>query len=232
MPNWCDNSMRVTHSDKSKVDELEKILQSEDKGIFQHLRPMPEAEQDNWYEWNVNNWGTKWEASIVDWERPDDNTIWVSFESAWSPPISLYEHMFSEGWEVEGLYHEGGMGFCGIWRDGDDDYYDYDFTDLQTLEDLPGDLQDFTGLVDYYHDRQAEEEMEAEREEEDAKKTEWFEGDVKPTRVGDYEATDPKFPNWPFTEMATWDGKKWVNGDGKKIKVGKWRGLKEEFNGA
>jgi hypothetical protein len=233
MPNWCDNSMRVSHSDKSKVDALEAVLQSDDKGVFQHLLPMPESEQDNWYDWNINNWGTKWECSIIDWERCDDNSIWISFESAWSPPIALYEHIYHElDWQVEGLYHEGGCAFCGIWKDGDDDFYEYNFDELETLEALPGDLQDFTGLIDYYHDQQQDRIAEEEFQKEEETKTEWFDPTVKPVRVGSYEAKDPEHPNWPFAEFATWDGKKWINGDGKKIKIAKWRGLKEDPNGS
>lgn len=229
MPNWCDNSVRLTHSDKSKVDALEAVLQSEDKQVFQHLRPMPESEKDNWYDWNITHWGTKWEISIIDWERQEDNTIWISFESAWSPPIALYEHVYGEGWEIEGLYHEGGVGFAGIWKDGDDDFYEYDFSDLESLEALPGDLQDFTGLIDYYHDQQAEREAEAEREAYEATVTEWYPVDINPARVGDYETKTADM--WPFYKMANWNGKKWTI-DGKKPKepISAWRGLKEDPN--
>lgn len=223
MPNWCDNSVRLSHSDKSKVDALEAVLQSEDKQVFQHLRPMPESEKDNWYDWNINNWGTKWEISLHDWDRQDDGSIWISFDSAWAPPIALYEYLHAEGWEVEGMYHEGGCAFAGIWKDGDDDCYEYDFNDLETLEALPEEVQEFTGLIDYYHDQQAE----REQEEEDAKKTEWYEPDQIPARVGVYEVKDESV-NWPFFKMADWDGKKWIYA-GKKIKIGGWRGLKEEF---
>jgi hypothetical protein len=172
-------------------------------------------------------------VSIIDWERCDDNSIWISFESAWSPPIALYEYIYHElDWQVEGLYHEGGCAFCGIWKDGDDDFYEYNFDELETLEALPGDLQDFTGLIDYYHDQQQDRIAEEEFQKEEETKTEWFDPTVKPVRVGSYEAKDPEHPNWPFAEFATWDGKKWINGDGKKIKIAKWRGLKEDPNGS
>jgi hypothetical protein len=151
MPNWCDNSVRLTHSDKSKVDALEAVLQSEDKQVFQHLRPMPESEKDNWYDWNLTHWGTKWEISIIDSERQDDDTIWISFSTAWSPPIALYEYLFSEGWEVEGLYHEGGMCYAGIYKDGEDDYHEYDISDLDSLKALPSEVEEFGGLIDYHN---------------------------------------------------------------------------------
>ena len=162
MPNWCDNSVRLSHSDKSKVDALEAVLQSEEKQVFQHLRPRPEDQEENWYDWNINNWGTKWEISIIDWERQDDNTIWISFSSAWSPPLALYDHVYEHGWEVEGLYHESGCAFAGIYKDGNDDFYEYDFRDRASLEELPYEVQEFTGLLDYHDSCKADGEFDEE----------------------------------------------------------------------
>lgn len=227
MPNWCDNSVRLTHSDKSKVDALEAVLQGEDKQVFNHLRPIPESEKDNWYDWSINNWGTKWEISIIDWERQDDDTIWISFETAWAPPLALYQYLFEQEWYVEGLYHESGCAFCGIWTDGEDDFYEYDFNDLETLEALPEDLQDFTGLIDYYTDQQSEREAEEEYQEYLMTVTGWYPVEINPVRVGEYEVTEAGSPNWPFHKKALWDGKKWTYG-GKKYKVGTWRGLRED----
>jgi len=226
MPNWCDNSVRLTHSDKSKIDALEAVLQSEDKQVFQHLRPSSTGEWE--YDWSVTNWGTKWEMSVIDWDRSEDNTIWISFETAWAPPLALYEFLHSEEWEIEGFYHEPGMTFCGCYKDGYDDYYEYDISDLESLESIPSDIEEFAGLIDYHHDHIADQEAEAEWEAEEAKKTEWYPADVNPYHMGRYEAKDPKIPNWPFPEYANWDGKKWINDEGKKIKVASWRGLKEE----
>jgi hypothetical protein len=223
MPNWCDNSVTLRHEDKTKIDALASALSDTDnQKLFQHLRPNPSGDWD--YGWSVENWGTKWEASIHEWDREDDNTIWISFDTAWAPPITIYEYLYEQEWEVDAKYHEGGMAFCGLFRDGYDDCYEYSGDDLESIESLPEDLQDFTGLIDYFHDREAE----REQEEHDAKCTEWFDGDVKPVHIGRYEAKDHALINWPFAEYANWDGKNWRNGDNKKIKVAKWRGLKEK----
>lgn len=40
----------------------------------------------DWYGWQINNWGTKWNASSVYWS--DDNDF-VSFNTAWSTPFDL-----------------------------------------------------------------------------------------------------------------------------------------------
>lgn len=39
----------------------------------------------DWYGWQVNNWGTKWNASDVNWIDDD----YVSFNTAWSTPFDL-----------------------------------------------------------------------------------------------------------------------------------------------
>lgn len=152
MPNWCDNTATISHKDKSKIDELEKVLLTGDQRLFHAIRPMPACEEDNWYSWNVTNWGTKWDASIHDWERLDDNTIFVSFDTAWSAPTALYQNMVDFlGYDVKAIYNEPGMGFGGIFEDCHDDYYEYDITSQESIDELPEELVEF-GNLQYQHD--------------------------------------------------------------------------------
>jgi len=227
MPNWCDNSVTIYHKDKSKIDAIEAGLASPDEQqLFNTILPNPSGEWD--YEWSVNNWGSKWDASIIDWERQDDNTIWVSFESAWSPPSTLYGFMHDEaGYDVRAFYYEPGMGFCGMFLDGYDDYYEYDISDRTSLENLPDEILDFTDLLNRHDDWVAEEEMEREQAEYEATVTEWYPVDQNPHYVGFYETKEEG--NWPFYKFAHWNGKKWTV-DGKKptFKIAGWRGLKED----
>jgi len=226
MPNWCDNSVRLTSS-KEKIDALAAVLENEDdRQVFQHLRPRPADQEENWYDWNINHWGTKWDLSLIDWNRDDDETIWISFETAWSPPIAIYEYLSENDWYVDAVYHEGGMGFCGIWQDGEDDYYEYNLDDWESIDCLPDEVKDFTGLVDYYESRKEELEMEAETEAYEQTVTEWFPIETNPDKVGFYETKENN--NWPFYKFAHWNGKKWTI-DGKKPKdpIAFWRGLKE-----
>ena len=64
MPNWCDNSAYFRNSDVSKIDALEQEMMkkdvtgtSSDGSPFQHLRPRPADQEENWYDWNIQNWG-------------------------------------------------------------------------------------------------------------------------------------------------------------------------------
>lgn len=43
------------------------------------------AGPNNWYAWNVNNWGTKWDVD-AEVERHADDHLQVRFDTAWSPP--------------------------------------------------------------------------------------------------------------------------------------------------
>jgi hypothetical protein len=158
MPNWCYNHLTLSNDDVSKIDALEAILKSkdgqdtDDGSLFQHLRPRPADQADNWYDWNINHWGTKWEVTPNDWSRDGDNTIFVTFDSAWSPPTALYEHLTEEGWIVDAFYEESGMGYVGKYSDGEDEQYEYDFEDDNWRDDLPEDLIEFANLNQHYED--------------------------------------------------------------------------------
>jgi hypothetical protein len=159
MPNWCDNSLTVRHADKTKLDELESELSKDENAqLLQHFRPY-EGEWD--YGWCVENWGTKWDAHVYGWERTSDETMFISFETAWSPPITLYEYIEQDGWEVEGLYNEPGMCFTGIYEDGADSYYEYsDLSADEIEENLPTILEDTFGIAQYKRDWESEQEEE------------------------------------------------------------------------
>jgi len=53
---------------------------------------------DDWYNWNVRNWGTKWEITekaSVFYEMPTDTGLEICYhlESAWSPPAEALDHL-------------------------------------------------------------------------------------------------------------------------------------------
>jgi hypothetical protein len=163
MPNWCDNTLNLSNSDKTKLDAIEAVLaDKENQELFKSLRPY-EGDWD--YGWCVENWGTKWESRIIDYYRDGDNLLTVYFETAWGPPVVLYSylHELNEGWEIEAYYHEPGMCFAGIWRDGEDDYYEYsDLSPEEIEEELPSVLDEMYGIADYKRDWLSEQDEEDE----------------------------------------------------------------------
>jgi hypothetical protein len=177
MPNWCNNFVRISHSDTAKIEALAEAVR---EGKFcDHVIPVPEdlqivagrvgddtdpAQIDleakeksnlekygaaNWYDYCVGKWGTKWDVDPYDPRDViiEDNTIQFGFDSAWSPPIGVYEVLVEQGFEVEATYYESGMGYCGVWQDGCDDYYDISGMSADEVADtIPEHLDEGYGI--------------------------------------------------------------------------------------
>jgi len=124
----------------------------------------------NWYDFNVAKWGTKWEigGNGNEAERDEDGLGFSApFDSAWSPPIAVCEALVEQGFEVVLYYYEPGMGYCGKFEDGSDDYYEYSGENSNTVRAAIGsDLDDMFGISESMA------EYEAENEEEEL--TEWI----------------------------------------------------------
>jgi hypothetical protein len=136
MPNWCMNKLTVSHTSPDMVDRFENAYNL-GKACNEFL-PLPEGE--DWYNWQINNWGTKWDIGAdIGTEKEEhyglkatrvDNEVSCSFDSAWSPPVGLYEKLVDLGYDVKATYWEPGMAFCGIWDNGVDHYVDYQSKDM------------------------------------------------------------------------------------------------------
>ena len=77
---------------------------------------------DNWYDWNIQNWGTKWDVHEPSIFIQDTNQIGLRFMTAWSPPIKIMNEFYNDNNEVlpEMILHywEEGMGYTGHWQNG------------------------------------------------------------------------------------------------------------------
>ena len=190
MPNWCENSITLTHKDPSMID---RVIKGQE-GLLMEFLPTPkdlidtvsgfvgedkQAEHEaqmarnikqygykDWYDWNVANWGTKWDFSFDSVERIDNNTVSASFDSAWSPPTTAYEKLIDLGFYIKAYYYEPGMGFCGVWE-GDsengffDDYCEYSGETSKTVRDVIGiELDEMFGISEQMADWEEENEEE------------------------------------------------------------------------
>lgn len=135
MPNFCENKLTV----KGEAAEVERFVSEQHARIeyrerpisFTKSVPMPdhiyqggltqeERERygaNNWYDWSIENWGTKWDAtSTGEWSAPEGSGIAeIYFETAWAPPIpwlittsTVYPEL-----EFSLRYEEPGMEFAG-----------------------------------------------------------------------------------------------------------------------
>ena len=83
---------------------LEQVTEALD-GLSEYLNNPPESLieqiQDgfrngmDWYNWNVRNWGTKWELSEdQSWiNRVSDNEVRYELTTAWSPPVEALDNL-------------------------------------------------------------------------------------------------------------------------------------------
>ena len=82
---------------------------------------------DNWYDWSIMHWGTKWDACEPNICHNDIDYFAVSFETAWSPPVEWIQNILKDFpdlcFTLE--YEEPGMCYGGklvaqhdeIWED-------------------------------------------------------------------------------------------------------------------
>jgi len=174
MPNWCNNSVEIYHEDPKMI---ERVREAFNKGaLLQEFIPVPEDlhivagsvgdpdEQKklledtsrniathgygNWYDFCVNEWGTKWDVG-ADGNPAQDipGGLMLGFDSAWSPPTTAYEKLMEQGFTIRAMYYESGMAFAGIWEDGNDDYYEFgSMSSTEIVEELPEELDEAFGI--------------------------------------------------------------------------------------
>jgi hypothetical protein len=111
----------------------------------------------SWYDFNIANWGTKWDVSSESVGIVDANTVEAGFDSAWAPPTNAYEKLMEQGFEVVAFYYEPGMQFVGKWDNGVDDYIEYGGEDSTTVRDTIGEeLDDYFGISEQMADWEEE----------------------------------------------------------------------------
>mgnify|MGYP003125461624 FL=1 len=123
MPNWTYNNVQFIGKTEDNVKQLKELLKSKDNDFdFNNIIPIPLAltetvsgsenakpdwqkEQseklksqhgaDNWYDWSIMNWGTKWNACNTEVEL-NENVLNYTFDTAWDAPreiVRALEHM-------------------------------------------------------------------------------------------------------------------------------------------
>ena len=152
MPNWCMNSVTI----KGNPEKLKAILEAVNNGeMLQHMVPMPKEYLDDqsWYSWRIENWGTKWDAGEA-YADLEGDTLSLNFDTAWGPPTTAYETYTTENddMHIEADYYEPGMGFVGSYDSGlgTDRSFDIDFTEEDWRDDIPQNLIDDWDLDSEY----------------------------------------------------------------------------------
>jgi hypothetical protein len=116
-----------------------------------------------WYDFCVNEWGTKWDVGGDDAYINDiEGGLILSFDSAWAPPTNAYEKLVGLGFKVHATYFESGMMFAGDWDNGADDYFELSgMSAAEVIAELPPELDEAYGISDMiaeYEEEEAEDE--------------------------------------------------------------------------
>ena len=179
MPNWCNNYLVLEHEDPAMIERAKKAFA--DGRLLAEFVPVPESlhivagrvgaddnaeqiklEEDtarniathgyaNWYDYCVNEWGTKWdvggEGDQASQDSPTD--LRMNFDSAWAPPIAAMEKFQDLGFKVKLIYWESGMCFCGLFDENGDDYYEYsDMTAAELAEVINPEIDECMCIVE------------------------------------------------------------------------------------
>ena len=79
-------------NEKGELPKLEQHL-NKDGSVFYQTYNFPDGKNDDrWYMWCVNNWGTKWDVSELDIEN-DEEGLELTFSTAWSRPEGIVEKL-------------------------------------------------------------------------------------------------------------------------------------------
>ena len=190
MPNWCNNSVEIYHRDPAMIERVRTAFNGE--GLLGEFIPVPEdlkivagrtgdpAENakiiateelnrikhgySNWYDFCVNEWGTKWEigadgnpAQDIPGDEFTGPGLMLGFDSAWAPPCAAYEKLLEMGFYIRAMYYEPGMAFAGVWDNGNDDFYEYGGMDSEEIADtLPVELDEAFGISESAAEYEAE----------------------------------------------------------------------------
>ena len=96
----------------------------------------PEVYEGSWWDWRIQNWGTKWEPSDTCFHNQTEESVEISFGTAWGPPVEWLEKVRKDFpdliFQLE--YDEPGMCFGGQTYAHGEDFVD-EVWELQTGSD-------------------------------------------------------------------------------------------------
>ena len=194
MPNWCNNTITISHDDMAMMkrvvkgynqnklldefipiplelkegamnsSELMKIRNWEYKKELDKVREELNRKYfgyKDWYDYCVSEWGTKWDigrdgSPTLLMKDIKDKIVTFDFDSAWSFPSGAYEKLVDMGFSITAYYFEGGMGFCGMWENGSDDYYSIEGNSKWVLDNIPPSINQHFGISENMAEWEAE----------------------------------------------------------------------------
>ena len=121
MPNWCYNQLIVKSKNKKDLEGFVKKYFTEEELDFNKVIPQPKKNEGlaarylvskdshiqldeerpwfNWYEWNCDNWGTKWNSCETWYDFYNSlgyEILEINFNTAWAPPKPVIEKLIRD----------------------------------------------------------------------------------------------------------------------------------------
>ena len=126
MPNWCENRVSIYCSDEDILKEFVDTFMPKGYLDFERIVPLGlGTNEDGTPKWDyktaVSKWGTKWQLCEEDADNTHitDDSIDMSFDTAWGPPEGIYHAIDSwfeskdADFSISWFYDEPGMQFAG-----------------------------------------------------------------------------------------------------------------------
>jgi len=163
MPTQIEQSLKygdMKYLTKKRTPKQEKMMREKQEKQEKECLELYGAK--SWYEWSIQNWGTKWNSYNNRFYKKD-GCEGLFFQTAWSVPENALRTLAMKSGETIRLaYLDEGYAFMGVqhfFNDGrvDDEYYD-------DVKMLPSDLKIELGITD-----DEEEQMEMEEQMEQVK---------------------------------------------------------------
>ena len=178
-PNWCSTTLAI-HGPTEDVHKFIEDNKGAEVGpefgladgevrelplSFERAIPTPDQskfegmdykqtlnEPDYWYNFHVENWGTKWDLGDSTGFDVEDNLsdgtslASYAFDTAWAPPTTWLENVAAKypTLSMKMEYHEPGMGFAGVLgfhkgREVENEYWEQGFhTDVDQYDEMYG----------------------------------------------------------------------------------------------
>lgn len=102
-----------------------------------HIVPLEDRPWFDWYKWNINYWGTKWNSSNTSYPEADSiltqgsTEIEIWLDTAWSPAMPVYEKLqeMYPNLKIDVYYGDEGGFFVGhLHSNGVDECYEGDYS--------------------------------------------------------------------------------------------------------
>ena len=109
-PDW-----KTTPNDKGELPIKEEIKNSDGEIVAETYNFPDGKNDDRWYHWCVDNWGTKWDMCDKFTAEIDEGWAEFGFMTAWAPPSGIYDKIVEDFPDVgiSWFYDEPGCEVAG-----------------------------------------------------------------------------------------------------------------------